>query len=107
MLYLSFLLSQAALKNLTPSELKKRQEYLSEQRDKLLAMKKKEREKQLLKAERMQPQRPMSARAARSALSKSNETMKAPAQSSPEDERKLAMRRAIADRIKAEVMGKK
>lgn len=95
---------QAAMSNMNPDELKKRQEYLKQQRDKLLEMKKKEREKQLLAAEKSQPKRPMSARMAKSAMQEgpSNESDKL----SPEEEKKMAMRKAIADRLKAEMLGK-
>lgn len=41
------------MSKLSPDELQKRQQYLKEQRDKLLAMKKQEREKQLLTAEKV------------------------------------------------------
>lgn len=94
----------AAMSNMNPDELKKRQEYLKQQRDKLLEMKKKEREKQLLAAEKSQPKRPMSARMAKSAMQEgpSNESDKL----SPEEEKKMAMRKAIADRLKAEMLGK-
>ena len=52
-------------------ELKRRTAFLRAQRDKLLAMKKEEREKQLAEAEKAQMKaRPKSARAARSAFSK-------------------------------------
>ncbi|KAJ8309028.1 hypothetical protein KUTeg_013902 [Tegillarca granosa] len=97
----------AALSHLSPEELQKRQQYLKEQRDKLLEMKKKEREKQLLTAEKSQPQRPMSARAAKSALSKSGGPESSSKQLSPEEEKKLAMRKAIAVRLKSEVLGQK
>ena len=56
---------QASLSQLSPEELKKRQEFLRQQRDKLLAMKKDAREKQLGVATQSQPGRPQSARAAR------------------------------------------
>ncbi|KAL5008428.1 hypothetical protein ScPMuIL_014009 [Solemya velum] len=96
-----------ALSKLNPEELRKRQEFLSQQRDKLIAMKKKEREKQLLAAEQSQPQRPMSARAAKSLLnSNADEDHKELEQTklSPDEEKKIAMRRAIADRLKAELL---
>ncbi|XP_062584327.1 cilia- and flagella-associated protein 36-like [Saccostrea cucullata] len=94
----------AAMSNMNSEELKKRQEFLKQQRDKLLEMKKKEREKQLLAAEKSQPKRPVSARMAKSAMEdgvseKSNKL-------SPEEEKKMAMRKAIADRLKAEMLGK-
>lgn len=59
---------QAQMQNMSQDELKRRQEYLKEQRDKLLKMKQQEREKQLSGAVKANPGRPQSARAARSAL---------------------------------------
>lgn len=94
------------MSGLTEEEYKKRAEYLKQQRDKLMEMKRKEREKQLLSAEKSQPQRPASARAARAALQQGEAPPKPP-RLSPEEEKKLAMRRAIAERIKSELMGKK
>lgn len=64
-------------------------------------MKKKEREKQLLSAEQTQPQRPVSARNARSALQGGQDSKKV----DPEEEKKLAMRKAIANRLKSELLG--
>lgn len=67
-------------------------------------MKRKEREKQLLTAEQSNPQRPMSARAARQTMDgKSDDEKKV----SPEEQKKLEMRRAIANKLKAELMGAK
>ena len=58
-------------------ELAKRTAFLRAQRDKLLAMKKEEREKQLAEAEKQQMKsRPKSARAARSAFGKTFSTLK-------------------------------
>lgn len=94
---------QASLSQLSPEELKKRQTFLSQQRDKLLAMKKEAREKQLGAATKSQPQRPQSARAARSAMNRSQE-QKSP--DAAEDQKKLAMRKAIADKLRQEVIGK-
>ena len=88
------------MSKLSPEELKKRQEYLKEQRDKLLSMKKQQREKQLNIAEKTS-KRPSSARAARKAME-----MQQPAPPSEEDEKKMAMRKAIADKLKLEVIGK-
>ncbi|KAH9489515.1 hypothetical protein Btru_037376 [Bulinus truncatus] len=96
---------QAAAANMagmSEEEYKKRAEFLRKQRDKLMEMKQKEREKQLLSAEKSQPQRPASARAARAAL-KQGSANKVSAKN-PDDEKKLAMRRAIADRIKSELL---
>ena len=62
-----------------------------------------EREKQLETYEKKTPARPKSARVARSVLSR------APAKPDPKDEEKnkeLEMRRAIANRLKAEMLGK-
>lgn len=88
---------------MSPGELKQRQDFLRQQRDKLLAMKKEAREKQLKDAERSAPKRPMSARAARSALTKPPAL---PTAEQIEDEKKMAMRRAIADKLREEVVGK-
>lgn len=68
-------------------------------------MKKKEREKQLLSAEKNSPARPGSARAARAAFD--GQTQPESNKPSPEEEKKMAMRKAIADRLKAEVIGSK
>ena len=89
---------------MSEQEYQRRVQFLKQQRDKLMEMKRKEREKQLLTAEHSQPQRPASARAARAALNQGGEGKKA---ADAEDEKKLAMRRAIADRIKSELMGQK
>lgn len=70
-------------------------------------MKKKEREKQLLAAEQSHPQRPMSAQTAKSLLnSKPDEDSQVlePTKLSPDEEKKLSMRRAIANRLKAELL---
>lgn len=93
---------------MSSDEMKKRQEYLRAQRDKLVAMKKKEREKQLLSAERSNPERPMSARAARQMLDtdKSKETEQRKT-ISPEEQKKIEMRRQIANKLKAELMNEK
>lgn len=88
------------MSKLSPDELKQRQQYLKQQRDKLVAMKKKEREKQLLAAEQTQPQRPVSARNARSVLQGDQQK-----KVDPEEEKKLAMRKAIANRLKSELLG--
>ncbi|XP_053378212.1 cilia- and flagella-associated protein 36-like [Mercenaria mercenaria] len=98
----------AAMAGLSAEEIKKRQQYLIAQRDKLIAMKKKEREKQLLSAEQSNPGRPMSARAARQMLdedkSKEAEQKKTV---SDEEQKKIEMRRQIANKLKAELMGDK
>lgn len=81
-----------------PAELKRRTEFLKEQRDKLLAMKRAEREKQLEEAEKTTSRaRPKSARAARSAMS---------GQSAVQiDPQTLKARRALAEKLRAEVIG--
>jgi hypothetical protein len=79
---------------------KKRQEYLKAQRDKLLALKKQEREKQLLAAESSSSssrQRPRSAKAAKSALAGQPEN----------NAQTLQVRKALAERLKSEVVGRK
>uniref|UniRef100_T1JJG8 Cilia- and flagella-associated protein 36 n=1 Tax=Strigamia maritima TaxID=126957 RepID=T1JJG8_STRMM len=82
-----------------PEEIAKRKEYLRQQRDKLLVLKKQEREKQLAQMEKNNPQkRPKSARAAKSVLETTNNE-------SSIDPRTLAARRALAARLKAEVIG--
>jgi len=62
-----------------------------------------EREKQLETYEKTTTSRPKSARVARSALSRAPES--APAESE-EKKKELDMRKAIANRLKAEVLGK-
>lgn len=91
------------MSKLSPDELQKRQEYLKQQRDKLLAMKKQQREKQLVTAEKANPKRPQSARAARKAMETSGV---GPSSQTEEDQKKMAMRKAIADKLKMEVIGK-
>ena len=56
------------MQQMTQDELKRRQEYLNEQREKLLKMKQAEREKQLATAVKANPRRPQSARTAKAAL---------------------------------------
>ena len=90
---------------MSEEEYKKRVHFLKQQRDKLMEMKRREREKQLLSAASSQPARPASARAARNAM-RQPEAAAEPAGPSEED-KKLAMRKAIANRIKTELMGKK
>lgn len=81
--------------SIDPEELQRRQHYLKEQRDKLLALKQKEREKQLAAFESSAPQkRPKSSRAARKVLDGSSI-----------DAHTLQVRRALAERLKAEVIG--
>ncbi|PAA54445.1 hypothetical protein BOX15_Mlig023550g2 [Macrostomum lignano] len=96
-----------SLSNLSHEEILKRQEFLRNQRDKLVAMKQREREAQLAKHERSAGRdRPSSARAARSAMSGRPEDS-GPPKRSADDERKLAMRRAIAAKLKEEVIDSK
>ena len=83
-----------------PEELKKRTEYLKEQRDKLLAMKKSEREKQLVEAEQQNLRsRPKSAKAARSAMKNRGNA------ATNIDPETLKARQALADKLKQEVIG--
>ena len=80
-----------------PDELKRRTEFLKGQRDKLLELKRAEREKQLAEAEKQaMKSRPKSARAARSALKKSP--------SANVDPDTLNARRALAEKLKNEVI---
>lgn len=94
---------QAAMSGMSAEEIKKRQEYLRQQRDKLIAMKKKEREKQLLTAEQSNPGRPASAQAARKMLHGDKAGDKKP-ELSAEEQKKIEMRRQIANKLKAELM---
>ena len=85
--------------NIDPDELQKRTEFLKEQRDKLLAMKKAEREKQLAEVEQQQLRsRPKSARAARSAMKHRS------SKESDLDPETLKARRALAEKLKQEVI---
>ena len=83
-------------------ELKRRTEFLKAQRDKLLAMKKEERERQLADAEKSAAKtRPKSARAVRSAFGKGSR-----GQASAIDPETLRVRKALAEKLKQEVIGK-
>ena len=94
------------MSQLSADEIRQRQEFLRQQRDKLLAMKKAEREKQLRAVERDgASQRPVSARAARSALHASAGAAASPA-ADPDNDKKMAMRKAIAEKLRQEVIGK-
>ncbi|KAL4238980.1 Cilia- and flagella-associated protein 36 [Mactra antiquata] len=97
----------AAMAGMSADEIKKRQEYLRAQRDKLIAMKKKEREKQLLSAEQSNPERPQSSRAARQMLDNGKTGQQQEATVSPEEQKKIEMRRQIANKLKAELMNEK
>lgn len=90
---------------MSADEIKKRQEYLRQQRDKLLAMKKKEREKQLLTAEQSNPGRPISAQVARRSMKEGEGSEETQSKVSPEEQKKIEMRRTIANKLKAELMG--
>lgn len=82
-------------------EVNQRREYLRNQRDKLVALKRAEREKQLNSTlERDEPQRPRSARAARAALG-GTVMLEAPNMA---DQGNLAFRKSLAARLKAEVI---
>ena len=83
-----------------PDEIRRRSEFLKEQRDKLLKMKKDEREKQLAAAEKDKsgPARPKSSRAARTVLKGSNNPADV-------DAKMLQMRKALAEKLKKEVIG--
>ncbi|XP_059161888.1 cilia- and flagella-associated protein 36-like [Physella acuta] len=93
----------ASIAGVSEEEFKKRSEFLRQQRDKLMEMKRKERVKKLLSAEQSQPQRPASARAARAALRQAQE----PTKPTAEEEAKLALRNTIARNLKAELLNKK
>lgn len=81
--------------------MKKRQEYLRTQRDRLLALKRQEREKQLNNYENSTTEkRPKTARAAKSVISLEPTT-----ESHEMDPKTLAFRRSLAARLKAEVVG--
>lgn len=81
-----------------PADLAKRTAFLKAQRDKLLSMKRAEREKQLILAEASQGKtRPKSARAARTALGASSRRQI--------DPKTLEIRKALADKLKKEVIG--
>ncbi|EEC20477.1 coiled-coil domain-containing protein, putative, partial [Ixodes scapularis] len=82
-------------------EVNQRREYLRSQRDKLVALKRAEREKQLSSTlEQDTVQRPRSSRAARAAL-QGDVALEAP----NDDSGNLAFRKSLAARLKAEVIG--
>lgn len=93
-------------KEISEEEMKRRAAYLKQQRDKLMDLKRQEREKNLAKYTEQQPKaRPTSSRAARRVTA--GEQVASPAAKSDEDEgKKLAMRRALADVLKREVVDK-
>ncbi|XP_023236427.1 cilia- and flagella-associated protein 36-like [Centruroides sculpturatus] len=81
-----------------PEEVKKRQEYLRKQRDRLMSMKKEERKKQLVKyTQETGGSRPKSSRAAQRAVSEMKENVNV-------DPNTLAFRKSLADRLKSEVV---
>lgn len=86
--------------------MKRRAAYLKQQRDKLMDLKRQEREKNLTKYTEQQPKaRPTSSRAARQVTA--GEQVPSPTAKSDKDgEKKLAMRRALADVLKREVVDK-
>lgn len=95
----------ANLSQLSADEIRERQEFLRKQRDKLLAMKKEARASQLEEAERSHgAQRPVSARTARTALSTAATSQSSA--TSTDSDKKMAMRRAIAEKLRQEVIGK-
>ena len=87
---------------LSAEEIHKRSEYLRKQRDKLLKIKKQERNKQMTKLEEQEllAKRPKSARVMRSVTDHTSDDESAGDQS-------LAFRRSLAARLKAEVIGLK
>lgn len=81
-------------------EIKKRQEYLRSQRDKLVALKKEARRKQLDVTSNTGEKtsvRPKSAKAAKAVLTGTQPTIE------PQD---LLIRRTLAERLRSEVVGK-
>lgn len=90
--------------SMSEEDMARRMEYLKQQRDRLLALKKAEREKQLQQYEKSEPKkRPTSARVARQAVS--GEPIQAP-EISAEDAKRIAMRKALAEKLKKEVIHK-
>ncbi|XP_046997863.1 cilia- and flagella-associated protein 36 [Schistocerca americana] len=103
--------SAPALDEVDAEEVARRQQYLRAQRDKLLLLKKQEREKKLRAAAAGSAERPRSARAARAALS-SGGASAGGASGAPDtdkaggaDSANLQVRRALARRLKSEVVG--
>ena len=89
---------------MSEDDMAKRVEYLKQQRDRLLALKKSEREKQLNQYEKSEPRkRPTSARVARQAVA--GKPIQAP-EVSAEDAKRIAMRKALAEKLKKEVIHK-
>lgn len=93
-------IKSSSVKQIDQLELKKRQEYLRKQRDKLVALKKEERKKQFGNADNenvMKKTRPKSAKAAEAVLT--GEQAFIPSQ-------QLQLRKALAERLKMEVVDK-
>jgi hypothetical protein len=89
----------------TEEDIQRRREYLTAQRDKLVALKKKEREKQLVQQSgESELQRPKSARAAQIALTSSPSPNNNGSDSN--NDKALAARRALAQRLKQELFEK-
>ncbi|XP_063215881.1 cilia- and flagella-associated protein 36 [Bacillus rossius redtenbacheri] len=88
-----------------PEEMARRQQYLRQQRDKLLALKRRERERQLQACEKSA--RPRSARAAQAAQgaqgSPGSQGPQGPQGAQPAPAGQLQARRALAERLRAEV----
>lgn len=82
--------------------MKRREQYLKDQRDRLLQMKSKERKKQLDDYSASQPKRPTSARTARNAVTRATNQ----SDDFEVDPSKLAVRKALADKLKKEVIYK-
>lgn len=90
---------------MTKEELERREGYLKQQRDKLLAMKRQTREKHLTKFTEQQPKaRPTSAQTARRVTA--GEKVESASKNPADDQKKFAMRRALADALKREVIDK-
>lgn len=89
-------LEMAKLTEVSPDEARRRQDYLKQQRDRLLALKKQEREKMLQHYEG----RPRSSRAAQRAVAEESAV-------DAVDPKLLAFRKSLAAKLKAEVVDKK
>ena len=89
----------SSVEEVDPEELERRTEFLKSQRDKLLALKKQERERQLQNAEKTSTSRPKSARAARSAFGRKEKSRVL-------DPETLRVRKALAEKLKQEVIDK-
>lgn len=84
----------------TPLDMEKRQQYLRQQRDRILAMKKQERSRRLSDADQATAQaRPRSSRAARKVLREEDCT-------EAMDPQTLAFRKTLAAKLRSEVIGK-